>query len=144
MFLIWISFLDENNLVLLNDRLNELNKKEETIDSLLLEISEMEDRLERLNNNQDELERLARENLMKKDGEDIILIREKRMSKLFEDFNKISLNEYEKINQDLKGADYNKNLVSEIEGICNQFIQMNLNPKDSLLNFPRIDCISVY
>ena len=78
MFLVWISFLDENNLVLLNDRLNELNKKEETIDSLLLEISEMEDRLKRLNNNQDELERFARENfLMKKDGEDIILIREK-------------------------------------------------------------------
>ena len=57
LFLVWISFLDENNLVLLNDRLNELNKKEETIDSLLIEISEMEDRLERLNNNQDELER---------------------------------------------------------------------------------------
>ena len=65
-------------MVLLNDRLNELNKKEETIDSLLLEISEMEDRLERLKNNQDELERFNRENfLMKKDGEDIILIREK-------------------------------------------------------------------
>ena len=78
LFLVWISFLDENNLVLLNERINELNKKEETIDSLLLEISEMEDRLERLNNNQDELERFARENfLMKKDGEDIILIREK-------------------------------------------------------------------
>ncbi|MAO71907.1 MAG: septum formation initiator [Flavobacteriales bacterium] len=78
LFLFWISFLDENNLVLLNDRLNELNKKEETIDSLLLEISEMEDKLIRLNNNQDELERFARENfLMKKDGEDIILIREK-------------------------------------------------------------------
>ena len=78
LFLVWISFLDENNLFLLNDRLNELNKKEETIDSLLLEISEMEDRLERLNNNQDELERFARENfLMKKDGEDIILIRER-------------------------------------------------------------------
>ena len=78
LFLVWIGFLDENNLVLLNDRLNELNKKEETIDSLLIEISEMEDRLERLNNNQDELERFARENfLMKKDGEDIILIREK-------------------------------------------------------------------
>ena len=78
LFLVWIGFLDENNLVLLNERINELNKKEETIDSLLLEISEMEDRLERLNNNQDELERFARENfLMKKDGEDIILIREK-------------------------------------------------------------------
>ena len=62
------------------------------------------------------------------------------MSKLFEDFNKVSLNEWkEKINQDLKGADYNKNLVSEIEGISvQQFIQMNLNPKDSLLNFQRI------
>ena len=38
----------------------------------------MELRLERLNNNQEELERFARENfLMKKEGEDIILIREK-------------------------------------------------------------------
>ena len=78
LFLIWISFLDENNLILLNDRLNELNEKEEATDSLLLEISEMESRLERLNNNQEELEKFARENFfMKKDGEDIILIREK-------------------------------------------------------------------
>lgn len=77
-FIIWISFLDENNLILLNERINILNEKEKTIDSLLLEISELENRLERLNNNQEELERFARENfLMKKDGEDIILIREK-------------------------------------------------------------------
>ena len=77
-FIIWISFLDENNLILLNERTNILNEKEKTIDSLLLEISELENRLERLNNNQEELERFARENfLMKKDGEDIILIREK-------------------------------------------------------------------
>ena len=43
------------------------------------------------------------------------------MSKLFKEFNKVSLNEWrEKIKQDLKGADYNKNLVSEIEGISVQ------------------------
>ncbi|MAO71906.1 MAG: methylmalonyl-CoA mutase [Flavobacteriales bacterium] len=43
------------------------------------------------------------------------------MSKLFKDFKKVSLNEWrKKINQDLKDADYNKNLVSEIEGISVQ------------------------
>jgi len=78
LFLIWISFLDENNLVLLNDRINNLQDKQEEIDSLKHEISEMEIRLKRLNNNNEELEKFARENfLMKKDGEDIIIIREK-------------------------------------------------------------------
>ena len=38
----------------------------------------MEDKLDRLNNNQKELEKFARENfLMKKDNEDIIIIRKK-------------------------------------------------------------------
>lgn len=78
LFVIWITFLDENNLILLNNRINNLQEKQEEIDSLKNEISEMELRLERLNNNQDELERFARENfLMKKEGEDIIIIREK-------------------------------------------------------------------
>ena len=78
LFVIWITFLDENNLILLNNRINTLQEKQEEIDSLKNEISEMELRLERLNNNQEELERFARENfLMKKEGEDIILIREK-------------------------------------------------------------------
>ena len=43
------------------------------------------------------------------------------MSKLFETFKKVSLYEWkEKINQELKGADYNENLVSENEGITVQ------------------------
>ena len=77
LFIIWISFLDENNLVLLNQQLNKLEETQEIIDSLKTEISEMEDKLERLNNDPKELEKFARENfLMKKDNEDIIIIRD--------------------------------------------------------------------
>ena len=78
LFIIWIVFLDENNLVLLNQQQSNLEKNQGIIDSLENEISEMEDKLERLNNDQKELEKFARENfLMKKDNEDIIIIREK-------------------------------------------------------------------
>ena len=76
LFIIWISFLDENNLVSLNQQMNTLEEKQETIDSLENEISQMKEKLERLNNNQKELEKFARENfLMKKENEDIILIK---------------------------------------------------------------------
>ena len=78
LFIIWIIFLDENNLVSLNKQQNKLEETHTIIDSLKTEISEMEDKLDRLNNNQKELEKFARENfLMKKDNEDIIIIREK-------------------------------------------------------------------
>jgi len=78
LFIIWIVFLDENNLVSLNQQQSNLEKNQEIIDSLENEISEMEDKLERLNNDQKELEKFARENfLMKKENEDIIIIREK-------------------------------------------------------------------
>ena len=77
LFVIWISFLDENNLVLLNQQQSKLEKKQEIIDSLENTISEIEIKLERLNNDQKELEKFARENfLMKKDNEDIIIIRD--------------------------------------------------------------------
>ena len=76
LFVIWISFLDENDLVSLNQKMNTLEEKQEIIDSLENEISQMEDKLERLNNDQKELEKFARENfLMKKENEDIILIK---------------------------------------------------------------------
>ena len=76
LFIIWISFLDENNLVSLNQQINTLEEKQETIDSLENEISQMKEKLERLNNNRKELEKFARENfLMKKENEDIILIK---------------------------------------------------------------------
>ena len=76
LFIIWIIFLDENNLVLLNQQQSKLEETQEIIDSLKTEISEMEDKLDRLNNNQKELEKFARENfLMKKDNEDIIIIK---------------------------------------------------------------------
>ena len=77
LFLIWISFIDENNLVNLNNKTNNLENLQDEIDSLSNEIIELEARLERLNTDPEELERFARENfLMKKDGEDIIIIRE--------------------------------------------------------------------
>ena len=76
LFIIWIVFLDENNLVSLNQQMNKLEEKQEIIDSLKTEISEMKDKLERLNNDPKELEKFARENfLMKKDNEDIIIIK---------------------------------------------------------------------
>ncbi len=76
LFLIWISFLDENNLVSLNQQINTLEEKQEIIDSLENEIFQMENKLERLNNHRKELEKFARENfLMKKENEDIILIK---------------------------------------------------------------------
>ena len=76
LFIIWIVFLDENNLVSLNQQMNKLEEKQEIIDSLENKISVIEDKLERLNNDQKELEKFARENfLMKKDNEDIILIK---------------------------------------------------------------------
>ncbi len=76
LFIIWISFLDENNLVSLNQQINTLEEKQEIIDSLENEIFQMENKLERLNNDRKELEKFARENfLMKKENEDIILIK---------------------------------------------------------------------
>tara|TARA_Y100001968_G_scaffold315196_1_gene341522 strand:- start:3902 stop:4219 length:318 start_codon:yes stop_codon:yes gene_type:complete len=78
LFIIWIAFIDENNLIYLNEKINKLEEKEEIIDSLKNEISEMENKLEKLNNNLQELEKFARENfLMKKENEEIIIIREK-------------------------------------------------------------------
>ena len=78
LFIIWISFLDDNNLVSLNQQINTLEEKQETIDSLENEIAEMARKLNRLNNDRKELEKFARENfLMKKDNEDIIIIRDK-------------------------------------------------------------------
>ena len=77
LFITWIIFLDENNLILLNQQQSKIEETQEIIDSLKTEISEMEDKLDRLNNNQKELEKFARENfLMKKDNEDIIIIRD--------------------------------------------------------------------
>ena len=78
LFIIWIVFIDENNLIYLNKKINKLEEKEKIIVSLENEISEMEEKLEKLNNNLQELEKFARENfLMKKENEEIIIIREK-------------------------------------------------------------------
>lgn len=78
LFSIWITFLDDNNLIVLYQRLNTLESKQAEIDNLKADNKEMEERLERLSKDPEELERFARENfLMKKEGEDIIIIRSK-------------------------------------------------------------------
>jgi|TARA_B110000914_G_scaffold157033_1_gene138070 cell division protein DivIC len=77
LFLIWISFIDENNLIVLNQQMNNLGEKQKEIDSLEREIEELELRLEGLNNDPEELEKFARENfLMKKENEDIVIIKD--------------------------------------------------------------------
>lgn len=78
LFLIWIAFLDENNLVLLNKRANTLESNLSEIDSLEQENQNLKEKLKRLTTDPEELEKFARENfLMKKPGEDIIIIRER-------------------------------------------------------------------
>ena len=78
LFLIWIIFLDEYNLIEQNRRLNILKHKQDQIKNLQLENKEIERKLDRLKTDYEELERFARENfLMKKKGEDIIIIRDK-------------------------------------------------------------------
>ena len=64
LFIVWIVFIDENNLIYLNKKINKLEEKEKIIDSLENEISEMEEKLEKLNNNLQELEKFARENFL--------------------------------------------------------------------------------
>ena len=53
-----------------------LEEKQEIIDPLENEIVEIEDKLERLNNDQKELEKFAREKFLNEEDEDIIIIRE--------------------------------------------------------------------
>ena len=78
LFLIWITFLDENNLIVLYERINHLEENKSRIENLKKENNILKERLNRLRTDPEELERFARENfLMKKEGEDIIIIRKK-------------------------------------------------------------------
>ena len=78
LFLVWITLLDENNLLLLFKRMNTLEEKKVEIENLIIENNELEERLKRLSTEPEELEKFARENfLMKIEGEDIIIIRKK-------------------------------------------------------------------
>ena len=78
LFSIWITFISDDNLILLNKNINIYNEKSQEKERLLEETKYLKDRLERLNNDISELERFARENfLMKKADEDIYIIRQK-------------------------------------------------------------------
>jgi len=78
LFAIWITFLDEHNLIVLNKRTNILKEKQEEKQLLLEEIQTDSNTLHSLNNDPEAIEKFARENfLMKNENEDIFIIREK-------------------------------------------------------------------
>ena len=78
-FLIWILFLDTFNImkqIKMSINLRELNEQKEFYKN---EIKKDSTRIFNLNNNPEEQERFAREHfLMKKDNEDVFIVREKK------------------------------------------------------------------
>lgn len=78
LFSVWIVFLDEHNLIILNKRSNILQEKQDEKQLLIEEIKTDSNTLYSLNNDPEAIEKFARENfLMKKENEDIFIIREK-------------------------------------------------------------------
>ncbi|MBT7481780.1 MAG: hypothetical protein HN677_05230 [Flavobacteriales bacterium] len=78
LFSVWIVFLDEHNLIILNKRSNILQEKQDEKQLLTEEIKTDSNTLHSLNNDPEAIEKFARENfLMKKENEDIFIIREK-------------------------------------------------------------------
>ena len=78
LFSVWIVFLDEHNLIILNKRSNILQEKQDEKQLLIEEIKTDSNTLHSLNNDPEAIEKFARENfLMKKENEDIFIIREK-------------------------------------------------------------------
>jgi len=78
LFSVWIVFLDEHNLIILNKRSNILQEKQDEKQLLTEKIKTDSNTLHSLNNDPEAIEKFARENfLMKKENEDIFIIREK-------------------------------------------------------------------
>ena len=78
LFSVWIVFLDEHNLIILNKRSNILQEKQDEKQLLIEKIKTDSNTLHSLNNDPEAIEKFARENfLMKKENEDIFIIREK-------------------------------------------------------------------
>ena len=63
LFSIWITFISDDNLILLNKNINIYNEKSQEKERLLEETKYLKDRLERLNNDISELENMQDENL---------------------------------------------------------------------------------
>jgi len=74
-FLIWIAFFDQNNLLERRRNIKELKQLEHDITYYQQNIEETRSRLEELKTNTDNLEKFAREQyLMKKPDEDVFVI----------------------------------------------------------------------
>lgn len=75
--MIWLLFFDQNNLLDRRKYVNEYKQLLKDREYYLEKIEEDKKRLEELQTNDENLEKFAREQyLMKKDGEDIFIIRE--------------------------------------------------------------------
>ena len=76
-FLIWMTFLDNNSLLIHNELNQEIKKLKSRKDALSKEISDDQNLIEKLENI-DSLEHYGRENYnLKKDNEDIFIIEDK-------------------------------------------------------------------
>jgi cell division protein FtsB len=75
LFVLWIVFFDENNLVERFQNLRELWHLRENKEYFIKKIEEDAERLKELKTNKENLEKYAREQyLMKKDNEDVFII----------------------------------------------------------------------
>ncbi|MBT3621443.1 septum formation initiator family protein [Flavobacteriales bacterium] len=79
LFILWIVFLDDYNLINQNKMKNKVNDLKDQKEFYLTEITNDSTELSKLRNDTNEQEKFAREKfLMKKDNEDIFIIRDKR------------------------------------------------------------------
>tara|TARA_B110000003_G_scaffold269562_1_gene300776 strand:- start:2362 stop:2679 length:318 start_codon:yes stop_codon:yes gene_type:complete len=79
LFILWIVFLDDYNLINQNKMKNKVNDLKDQKEFYLTEITNDSTDLSKLRNDTNEQEKFAREKfLMKKDNEDIFIIRDKR------------------------------------------------------------------
>ena len=79
LFIFWIVFLDDYNLINQNKMKNNVDDLKERKEFYLSEIKSDSTELSNLKNDSEEQERFAREKfLMKKDNEDIFIIREEK------------------------------------------------------------------
>jgi hypothetical protein len=79
LFILWIVFLDDYNLINQNKMKNKVNDLKVQKEFYLTEITNDSTELSKLRNDTNEQEKFAREKfLMKKDNEDIFIIRDKR------------------------------------------------------------------
>jgi cell division protein DivIC len=75
LFVLWLAFFDENNLVERFQNLRELWKLRENKEYFINKIEEDAERLKELKTNKENLEKYAREQyLMKRDNEDVFII----------------------------------------------------------------------